>query len=143
VRLTDFAVALVALMVVAGCGAEQAPDPAAAPAPPRSPAAEDDVDCGTFDLGQGEELPDHAGRCLAEAVNAKRAARLRVSEPTVEGDPIVSTYTAYRGGGIELVLDSRQDGFGPKAVTTQTCTAVSFSAGRVEASGCSDPKPKG
>jgi hypothetical protein len=142
VRLTDFAVPLVVLMMVAGCGAEQTPGPAAAPAPPSSPAAED-VDCGTFDLGQGEELPDHAGRCLAEAVKAKRAARLQVSEPTVEGDPIVSTYTAYRGGGIELVLDSRQDGFGPKAVTTQTCTAASFSAGRVQASGCSDPKPMG
>jgi hypothetical protein len=129
-------------MMLAGCGAQQAPDPAAAPAAP-SPSADADVDCGTFDLGQGEELPDHAGRCLVEAVQTKRAARLQVSEPTVEGDPIVSTYTAYRGGGVELVLDSRQDGFGPKAVTTQTCTAVSFSAGRVEPSGCSDPRPQG
>jgi hypothetical protein len=101
------------------------------------------VDCGTFDLGQGELLPESAGRCLIDAVGAKRAARLQVSEPTVEGDPIVSTYTAYRGGGIELVLDSRQDGFGPKAVTTQTCTAVSYGEGRMEARGCSDPKPKG
>ncbi len=127
------------VMTVAGCGAEPAPDPVAAP----SQAAAEDVDCGTFDLGQGEELPESAGRCLIDAVGAKRAARLQVSEPTVEGDPIVSTYTAYRGGGIELVLDSSQDGFGPKAVTTQTCTAVSYGEGRMQARGCSDPKPQG
>ncbi len=134
-RISDFAGWSLALLL-SGCAATGTSSPAA----PASPAPAD-ADCGTFDLGQGETVPESASRCLVDAVRTKRAARLAVSEPTVEGDPIRYTYTAYAGGGLEVVLDSRHDGFGPKAVTTQTCSGVDLREGRLTTSGCSEPKP--
>ncbi|MBL7262168.1 DUF4362 domain-containing protein [Paractinoplanes lichenicola] len=60
-------------------------------------------------------------RCFVDAASAGHRAWLQVSWPTVEGDPIHVTYLSGDDGHIEVVTDSRADGFGPKPVTTEDC----------------------
>lgn len=52
------------------------------------------ADCGTFNLSQGEPLPDSAIRCFIEAVQARHPAQLKETRPTIEGDPIPVTRQA-------------------------------------------------
>lgn len=52
------------------------------------------TDCGTFNLSQGEPLPDSAIRCFIEAVQARHPAQLKETRPTIEGDPIPVTRQA-------------------------------------------------
>ncbi|XVU21730.1 DUF4362 domain-containing protein [Actinoplanes sp. CA-054009] len=80
------------------------------------------TDCGTFTLEQGRRLPDDAGLCLLTASREGRIARLSVTAPTVEGDPIITVYATRPDGGIEVVEDTRQDEFGTKEVTREICT---------------------
>jgi hypothetical protein len=91
----------------------------AAPSDRVSPDAT--TDCGTFTLGQGEHLPADAAQCLISAARTGRPAKLAVTRPTTEGDPIPMTYTA-RDGKVEVLTDTRADNFGPKTLTLQTCT---------------------
>jgi hypothetical protein len=112
-RILVMAVACVAL---AACG-----EPSSSPQP-AAPSASAVTDCGTFTLSQGERLAEQAARCLVEAVQAGRPARLKVTRPTTEGDPIPVTYTAGADGRIEVVTDSRQDEFGEQTITRATCT---------------------
>jgi hypothetical protein len=110
----------------------------------RAEATSTDVeDCGDFVLGQREEPPDSAVRCFVEAVRAGRAGRLKVSQLTTEGDPILLTYTAGADGKVILITDSRQDSFGAKEITRQTC-ALSIAkpvSGRLDLADCSEPTP--
>lgn len=105
-----------------------------APAPVPVPSS--DVDCGTFDLKQGEQLPESAARCL---VGADRTTRLRVTRRTTEGDPVMVAYLAYGDGRVQVVTDSRQDAFGEKAVKTSTCTGPAVTADGVDFASCSEP----
>ncbi|MET8150159.1 DUF4362 domain-containing protein [Actinoplanes sp. NPDC005259] len=98
------------------------------------------TDCGTFDLPQGDRLPEPAARCLVDAVQAGHPARLKVTRPTTEGDPIPVTYTAGAGGRVEVITDSRQDGFGARVITRQTCTEPT-AAPELDFAQCSDPTP--
>ena len=113
--------ATAACTALAACGGP-------APAPqPISPGAEPSAtvvltDCGTFDLPQGERLPGAAGQCLVDAVEAGRPARLKVTRPTVEGDPITVTYAAGADGRVQVVNDATQDKFGSQTITRRTCT---------------------
>jgi hypothetical protein len=123
-------------------GPEPHPPAASAPTtvapPPSAPAPA--TDCGTFVLGQRDDLPDAATRCFVAALEEKRPARLMVSVPTVEGDPIVFTYVGGRDGTVEVVMDTTQDDYGTKEVTTRTCTGLT--TGRVFTFGhCTEPTP--
>jgi hypothetical protein len=127
-----------ATLTLAACGGWDTPPRAIAT--PSTAAAS--TDCGTFDLPQGESLPDSAVRCLVEAVRAGRPARLQVTRPTVEGDPIPVTYTAGTDGRVEVITDSRQDSFGTPIITRETCTGPIL-ASQLEFAECSEPTPVG
>jgi hypothetical protein len=82
----------------AECLIEQSLPPREQVAPSQAAAASAAVaDCGTFQLSQGEGLPESAVRCFVEAVQARRPARLMETRPTVEGDPIPVAYIADAG----------------------------------------------
>ena len=116
-------------------GGSSGPSTTLRPGPGRSAA----LDCGTFVLGQGDTLPDSAARCFIDAAQAGHPARLKVTRPTVEGDPIPVTYTAGTDGRTEVVTDSRQDGFGPKEVTRQTCQGPAAARSSIEFTRCTHP----
>ena len=107
---------LAGLTLAACSGPDDSPRAAA------SPAAAAVTDCGTFVLNQGEEVPESAVRCLAEAVRAGAPARLKATGPTTEGDPLPITYTASTDGSVEVLTDSRQDKFGVRTITREICT---------------------
>jgi uncharacterized protein DUF4362 len=98
------------------------------------------ADCGTFTMKQGERFPGDGARCLIEATQAGRPALLRVTRPTVEGDPIHFTYEA-RDGRVEVVTDSREDGFGAKEVVSHACTGPTFKDEQLDFATCSEPSP--
>ncbi len=134
--------AMLACCTLAACGPPSpVPQPTAWRTDPGPAATATLIDCGTFDLPQGESLPEPAGRCLAEAVRSGRPARLTVTSPTTEGAPIPVTYTAGADGRVEVVTDSRQDGFGPQEITRQICTGP-VAEPRLRFTECSEPTPK-
>lgn len=96
------------------------------------------TDCDTFNLSQGDRLPESAARCLVDAVQAGQPARLKVTRPTTEGDPIPVTYTAGADSRVEVITDSRQDGFGTQVITRQTCTEPTATP-ELQFAQCSDP----
>ena len=99
------------------------------------------TDCGTYDLAQGEGLPDSAIRCFIEAVKARHRARLMETRPTIEGDPIPVTYIADADGRVEVITDSRQDTFGSQIIEHQTCTGPTAAPGWLSFAQCSEPTP--
>ena len=101
----------------------------------------DVTDCGVFTLGQVADLPDHAGRCLVDTVRAGNPARLRVTRPSTEGNPVPVTYTAGTDGRVQVVTDMRQDPFGGRVVTTQTCTGPRWGERRLTFDHCTDSSP--
>ncbi|WP_250004439.1 DUF4362 domain-containing protein [Actinoplanes sp. M2I2] len=94
------------------------------------------VECGDFDLDLGDTLPDRAARCFVDAAQAGHPARLRVTRLTTEGDPIPVTYTAGADGLTEVVTDTRQDAFGSKVVTRETCQGPSPAAYGIDFTKC-------
>ncbi|GAB1689764.1 hypothetical protein [Krasilnikovia sp. M28-CT-15] len=117
---------LALLVTLGGCAAAGEP---AAPAATHSRAVAP-VDCGTFVLRQvdepGSRLPAAAPQCLAEAVRTRQPARLKLTRPTDEGDPIHETYESDATGRVRVTLDTRDDNFGPRAVTTKICTGMAI-----------------
>ncbi|MGK5685615.1 DUF4362 domain-containing protein [Actinoplanes sp. URMC 104] len=99
------------------------------------------VDCGTFVLGQGEDLADSAARCFVDAVAAGRPARLKVTRPTVEGQPIPITYTAGAGGRTQVLVDHRQDGYSTPALYRQTCWGPSAGEHGIDFERCTPLTP--
>ena len=68
--------------------------------------------CGEVKLPQGKQLEQHATqeiRCLRQALDAGETAELKVSFPTVEGDPIHEYYRLNPDGTLELYIDSTDD----------------------------------
>jgi len=104
-------VARVAL-VMGACSSQSAPSSFTTRVAPTS--------CGEIHLGQGEAVPSDAWRCLDSASGT--GAELAVDMPTSEGDPIV---TYDRVGppidGLEIFVDTTQDGFGQRAWTHELC----------------------
>ena len=126
------------LVAVSACGS---PEAAAPLSPPSASGSGSVLDCGVFVLDQGETVPAAAGRCLLEALSAGQPARLRVTSPTTEGDPIPTTYTTRPDGRVDVVVDTRQDQFGPRSVTRQTCAAPVLADRGLELGDCTDPLP--
>ncbi|HEY3261152.1 MAG TPA: hypothetical protein VGJ95_12945 [Pseudonocardiaceae bacterium] len=104
---------------LAACGGPGAPSDGSNIRPNATSAAV--TDCGTFNLSQGEGLPDSAIRCFVEAVQARHPAQLKETRLTVEGDPIPVTYTADAAGRVEVITDTRQDRLGERTIDHQTC----------------------
>jgi hypothetical protein len=86
------------------------------------------VSCGSFELGQGETLTVEAANCLLDSAEAKRAATLTQTAPTIEGDPITTTFTARTDGRIDVATDSREDRYGADEITYDTCESASWVA---------------
>ena len=114
--------ALAVTLLLAGCTAQ--PSLAARPtAPPSEPPVElDTQDCGALVLRQGQEVPASVLRCVIEAAGARQPARLVITRPTIEGDPITTSYAVAVDGRVEVTTDARADRFGSGQVKRQTCT---------------------
>ncbi|MFC7550355.1 hypothetical protein [Plantactinospora sp. GCM10030261] len=120
--LPPVAVAGAVLLVAGGLGAYQIVGhrpPATGPATTTEAVV---ADCGTFALDQGERLPAGAVSCFVDAAGTGRPARLTVSTPTAEGDPITESYAADAAGRITVVIDTRRDRYGSPGVSRRTCT---------------------
>lgn len=74
-------------------------------APPRA-------GCGSYVLDHVTQVPQPALDCLAEALRDRRPLSLRVTRPTIEGDPVPTTYTPLPDGRIEIVSDTSKDRYG-------------------------------
>lgn len=117
------------VLLLAGCAVQTIPTPG--PVSPLSlptigPGARD---CGTLVLRQGQEVPADAARCVIEAVEARQPARLIVTSPTDEGDPITTSYTVAVDGRVEVTTDSRADRYGAGNVERRTCTEPTVQKG--------------
>ncbi|MER5686162.1 hypothetical protein [Streptomyces sp. NPDC002205] len=69
--------------------------------------------CGKVSLAQGEEMQKQAVReivCLRRALESGQSAELKVTYPTVEGDPIREYYRLTPQGRLEVYTDSTDDG---------------------------------
>jgi hypothetical protein len=131
VRRTWIAVAVAALALV-GCGSEDSSEGDA-------PQAEPDVeDCGSY-TSANEAPTDETrakNRCLLEAFEAGRRAKLVVTLSTVEGDPITHYFTVADAGEVEVLIDGTKDAFGSGGWHASTCTGLSETAGRISWTGC-------
>jgi hypothetical protein len=123
---------------VAAIGGPTATSP---PLGPASPTTSAETDCGRHVLGQGERLPDTAIACFLDTVAAGRSAYLAETRPTIEGDPIHMLYAADATGAVEVVKDAREDSFGSREVTRQTCTGPFADRGHLGFTECSPPVP--
>jgi hypothetical protein len=123
-----------------GGGSATSPRPVGVKPPANASAAVAEADCGSH-VVQFEGLPDTAIACFLDAVAAKRRARLAVTRSTVEGDPIHILYVADATGTVQMTTDSRQDTFGAREVTRQTCTGPVADHGHIGFAQCSSPAP--
>ena len=81
--------------------------------------------------------PPRANRCILEARQQGRKARLVIVSVTVEGDPIVS-YVFVRGRilPVLVVVDATRDDFGPRVWTQRECGRLTERAGSLEFGAC-------
>ena len=134
------AVPLALLLTLGGCAPADGPTTAASPATAdsRAPTLHD---CGTWDLGQGEPVPPQARTCLADAVRDRQPARLVVTWPTIEGDPITTSYLVRRDGRVDVTTDDRRDLFGSGRIERQTCEGPPNTNELPSFDRCSSPEP--
>ncbi|GAA1849354.1 DUF4362 domain-containing protein [Asanoa iriomotensis] len=138
----DGILALAVTLLLAGCTAQ--PTLAAGPtAPPSEPPVElATQDCGAFIFRQGQKVPASVVQCVIEAAEARRPARLVITRPTVEGDPITTSYAVAVDGRVEVTIDARADRFGSGNVERQTCTGPTVQdAHGLTFATCSTPEP--
>jgi hypothetical protein len=107
-----------------------------ASATPGGPLPEPVTVCGEYTLDQGESISQEAVDCMAEG---GPGATLTVTTPTVEGDPIVTTYTGLAGGGYEVHADMSKDRWGGGTSTMVCPDAVSV----VDLRACDTVAPEG
>ena len=112
--------------------------------PPTQPPAQIVIpthgrDCGDFTLGQGGSIPDEASKCISAAFASGEAAHLKVTSPTVEGDPVPVTYQVVGVEELDVYHDLRADTFGADAVTRARCWELSFPGQRPHAGRCGPP----
>lgn len=124
------------LAFLAGC-AEDEPSGTTAPArtemliegaPAPVQLLPDSTDCGAADLppalGPPRKVPGEL-RCLRQARRAGAAARVKATQYTIEGDPIVSyIWTRPATDDLVWVTDTTADRFGPREWTAQVCAGI-------------------
>jgi hypothetical protein len=130
------AVPLVAL--VAGCAASAGPAASGTTTAPVTAS----TSCGVVTLAQGDTtgVPESALTCFTMALADQRRVTLTVTQPTVEGDPVTTVFTALLGQHVQVDVDSSKDAFAgmnPK-VSRQVCTGASVADGRLLLAGCQD-----
>jgi hypothetical protein len=82
---------------------------------------EDLTSCGEVTRGVAGEVPPNGPACLLTAQANGTGAELKVTDYTVEGDPIFTYYRVVPGrSGMEVFIDSR-DGYGKKGWTHNYC----------------------
>lgn len=131
---------VVTALLLAGCAVRPHPTATPTPPPPEPFVGAGTQDCGTLVLQQGQEVPREAVQCFVEAVTARRPARLVVTLPTVEGDPVTTTYAVAIDGRVEVTTDARADRFGSGRVERQTCTGPAVQDGLPSFATCSSPE---
>ncbi|MGR6321414.1 DUF4362 domain-containing protein [Micromonospora soli] len=99
------------------------------------------ADCGTWTLPQGGRLPAGATECLSGALRDRQPARMRVTAPTTEGDPITTDYLVRVDGRVEVTVDSRRDRFGARRIERLVCTGSVKYAPVPTFPTCSTPAP--
>ncbi|MFF7772992.1 hypothetical protein ACFZCG_01075 [Streptomyces tanashiensis] len=80
--------------------------------------------CGEVSLDQGEEMQKQAAReivCLRRALKNGEGAELKVTHPTVEGDPIREYYRLTPQGRLEVYTDSTDDHFSDQKWSFAEC----------------------
>ncbi|MBM0226848.1 DUF4362 domain-containing protein [Micromonospora sp. ATA51] len=143
-NLTLLSVALVLCVpTLTGCASVHPPPrtgPPPAPFVPTTHAGRQD--CGAVSLGQGDTPPPASLRCFLDAVHDHTPARLLITAPTVEGDPITTSYLAGADGRVEVITDARADHYGSGRVERQTCTGPTDDQGHwLSFATCSTPEP--
>lgn len=106
----------VLLLPLAGCG-----DPEAEQVEERTTLPS----CGHLEVGQGvdwREADPDAWDCLDTALRGDGEAELRLTYPTVEGDPIDVWYRVA-DGRLQIDQDSTRDRFGSGEWSHQECAA--------------------
>jgi hypothetical protein len=121
-----------AVLALAGCGSE---DEAEGDAPAADAGIED---CGSYE-SRNEAPTDETrekNRCLLDAFEAGREAKLVVTLSTVEGDPITHYFTVLGPGEVDVLVDGRKDAYGSGGWYASTCTGLSEQSGRIAWTGC-------
>ncbi|MGW4825222.1 hypothetical protein ACWEP4_41600 [Streptomyces sp. NPDC004227] len=80
--------------------------------------------CGEVSLDQREEIKQTAVReiaCLRGALKSGESAELKVTHPTVEGDPIREYYRLTPQGRLEVYTDSTDDHFSDRKWSFAEC----------------------
>lgn len=80
--------------------------------------------CGEVSLDQGEEMQKQAVReivCLQRALKSGEGAELKVTHPTVEGDPIREYYRLTPQGRLEVYTDSTDDHYSDQKWSFAEC----------------------
>jgi len=91
--------------------------------------------CGSFVLDQGQAPSSTALSCLKVALVDGSGAELALSQPTIEGDAVVTYYRALPGSStLRVFTDSTTDVFGARSWSVTTCTG--FDTERIAPTGC-------
>ncbi|MEU7112324.1 hypothetical protein [Streptomyces sp. NPDC046182] len=80
--------------------------------------------CGEVSLAQGEEMQKQSAReivCLQRALKNGESAELKVTYPTVEGDPIREYYRLTPQGRLEVYTDSTDDSYSDQKWSFAEC----------------------
>ncbi|PWI10785.1 hypothetical protein DIZ27_10340 [Streptomyces sp. NWU339] len=80
--------------------------------------------CGEVSLAQGEEIQKQAVReiaCLRRALKSGESAELKVTYPTVEGDPIREYHRLTPQGRLEVYTDSTDDRYSDQKWSFAEC----------------------
>ena len=103
------------LTLLSACGSSTpAPDAVPSSRARSSPASSAQGDCGEVVLRQGEMLEAVGAReraCLEDALADGRSATLTVTAPTVEGDPVTTTWAVAADGTLSADSDVSRDRF--------------------------------
>ncbi|GAA1359252.1 hypothetical protein [Catellatospora chokoriensis] len=110
--------AAAALLLTAGCGLFG--DPVKDQWTSRTELAS----CGEVSLGQGEQMQQKAVQeiaCLQRALKDGESAELKVTHPTVEGDPLRTYYRVLPQGRLEVYTDSTDDRYSDRNWSFAEC----------------------
>jgi hypothetical protein len=133
---------LVLPLFVVGCAAapSAAPMSSSGAVPSSAPASSSGsavLDCGSFTLRQGEDMPDSAVMCFLEAQRAKRAVRLERTAPSTEGYPVREEYVTDDTGLIAVTIDMSRDPYGGFRIVRKACSeAAATDTGYLSFTGC-------